>query len=87
MLRLAASILVVMAFGASAHAQVPADSVHGTYEASQRVLDDLAGLGVDYHDVVQVLEDEGVAKFDASWDHLGQQLAQTLNTTGTTSGR
>ncbi len=69
------------------HAQVPADSVHGTYDASQRVLDDLAGLGVDYDDVVQVLEDEGVAKFDASWDHLGQQLAHTLTTTGAPSGR
>jgi transaldolase len=69
------------------HAEVPADSVHGTYEASQQVLDELAGLGIEYNDVVQVLEDEGVAKFDASWDHLGEQLARTLTSTPTPLGR
>jgi transaldolase len=37
----------------------------------------LAALGIDY-DVVQVLEDQGVAAFDASWDHLGQRLASAL---------
>ncbi len=62
------------------HGRVPRDSVHGTYEQAQRVLDELAGLGIDYDDVVQTLEDEGVAKFDASWDHLGEQLARTLKT-------
>ncbi|HET9973118.1 MAG TPA: transaldolase family protein, partial [Streptosporangiaceae bacterium] len=36
------------------------------------VLDDLAALGIDYADVVQALEDQGVTTFDASWDHLGQ---------------
>ena len=34
------------------------------------LLDELAGLGVSYDDVVQVLEDEGVAKFAASWNEL-----------------
>jgi transaldolase len=60
------------------HGRVPRDSVHGTYEQAQQVLDELAALGIDYDDVVQRLEDEGVAKFDASWDHLGEQLARTL---------
>jgi len=69
------------------HGNVPADAIHGTYGASQQVLDDLAGLGVDYHEVVQALEDEGVAKFDASWEHLGEQLARTLPTRSTRSGR
>ena len=45
---------------------------------SQAVLDDLAALGIDYGDVVQVLEDQGVTTFDASWDHLGQRLAAAL---------
>lgn len=38
----------------------------------------LRTLGIDYDDVVQTLEDDGVAKFDASWDQLGEQLAATL---------
>ncbi|HEU4916372.1 MAG TPA: transaldolase [Acidimicrobiia bacterium] len=33
-------------------------------------LDRLAEFGIDYDDVVQVLEDEGVAKFAASWQEL-----------------
>ena len=60
------------------HGQIPGDSIHGTYDQSQAVLDDLAALGIDYADVVQVLEDQGVTTFDASWDHLGQRLATAL---------
>jgi transaldolase len=60
------------------HGQVPADSVRGHYDDAQQVLDRLRALGIDYDDVVQTLEDDGVAKFDASWDRLGEQLAATL---------
>jgi transaldolase len=61
------------------HGRIPDDSIHGSYEQSQAVLNDLAALGVDYDDVVQTLEDRGVAAFDASWDHLGQRLAAALS--------
>jgi transaldolase len=64
------------------HGDIPADSIHGTYEQSQAVLDDLAALGIGYDDVVQTLEDQGVTAFDASWDHLGQRLATALGTPG-----
>jgi transaldolase len=60
------------------HGQVPADSVRARYDDAQQVLDRLRALGIDYDDVVQTLEDDGVAKFDASWDRLGEQLAATL---------
>jgi transaldolase len=56
------------------------DSIRGSYADSQAVLDDLAALGVDYDDVVQTLEDQGVTAFDASWDHLGRRLATALGT-------
>ncbi|MCQ4043789.1 hypothetical protein ACFOSC_26400 [Streptantibioticus rubrisoli] len=36
---------------------------------------EIPALGADYADVVQVLEDEGVEKFDASWNELAQKLA------------
>ena len=62
------------------HGHIPGDSIHGTYDQSQAVLDDLAALGIDYADVVQVLEDQGVTTFGASWDHLGQRLATALGT-------
>ena len=60
------------------HGEVPADSVLGRYEQAQQVLDDLRRLGVDYDDVMQSLEADGVAKFDASWAHLGEHLGETL---------
>jgi transaldolase len=58
--------------------EVPADSVRGYYADAQQVLDRLAEIGVDYDDVVQHLEDEGVAKFDGAWAQLGERLAATL---------
>jgi transaldolase len=57
---------------------VPADSVRGYYEESQQALDGLARLGIDYDAVVNKLEDDGVATFDASWEKLGEQLSASL---------
>ncbi|MGH3305595.1 MAG: transaldolase, partial [Streptosporangiaceae bacterium] len=64
----------------SDHGDIPDDSIHGAYQQSQAVLDDLAALGIDYAGVVQMLEDQGVTTFDASWDRLGQRLAAALAT-------
>jgi transaldolase len=52
------------------HGEPPADAVHGTYAAAHKVIADLESLGVSYDDVVRVLEDEGVEKFEASWNEL-----------------
>jgi transaldolase len=60
------------------HGVIPADSVRGNYAEAREVLSQLREIGIDYDDVVQDLEDEGVTKFDASWDQLGEQLAASL---------
>jgi transaldolase len=60
------------------HAEIPTGSIAGCYDDAERVLDELATLGIDYHDVVQDLEDQGVAKFDAAWDELGGKLVAAL---------
>ncbi|MGP3991821.1 transaldolase [Streptomyces sp. 3N207] len=60
------------------HGHVPADSVRAHYDDAQQVLDGLRAAGVDYDDLVQSLEDDGVSKFDASWEQLSEQLAGTL---------
>jgi len=52
------------------HGELIGDTVHGTYDASRQVFADLEELGIGYDDVVQVLEDEGVSKFAASWNEL-----------------
>jgi transaldolase len=58
------------------HGKLRGDTVHGTYEQSRKVFDDLAALGISYDDVVTVLEEEGVTKFAASW----QELLETIET-------
>ena len=64
------------------HGRIPDDSIHGTYNQSRDALGELAAIGIDYHDVVQVLEDQGVGAFKASWDQLGQRLATALHSGG-----
>ncbi|MGO4425719.1 transaldolase family protein, partial [Streptomyces sp. MCAF7] len=67
------------------HGTVPACSIRDTYAEAHTVPDELAGAGVDCADVVQVLEDEGVTKFDKSWEELAGKLTAALN--GSAGGR
>ncbi|CAM5265328.1 Transaldolase OS=Streptomyces antimycoticus OX=68175 GN=tal2 PE=3 SV=1 [Streptomyces antimycoticus] len=52
------------------HGEISGDTVRGTYEQAKADIDALAGIGISYDDVVQVLEDEGVEKFESSWNDL-----------------
>ncbi|WP_309050713.1 transaldolase [Streptomyces sp.] len=52
------------------HGEVTGDTIRGTYDASREVLEAVAKLGIGYDEVVQLLEDEGVQKFEASWNDL-----------------
>jgi transaldolase len=64
------------------HGQIRGDTVTGAYGQAQQVLDRLAALGVDYDDVVQVLEDEGVKKFEDSWEELIESIGGQLRQAG-----
>jgi transaldolase len=44
--------------------------VTGAYAEASTVLDDLDAIGVSYTEVVDLLEDEGVEKFEKSWGDL-----------------
>ena len=61
------------------HGVLRGDTIHGTYEESQAVFDSLEELGISYDDVVQVLEDEGVSKFEVSWTEMLQQIQNELS--------
>ncbi|MEU6893521.1 transaldolase [Streptomyces sp. NPDC046557] len=52
------------------HGEVSGDTIRGTYGQARAELDAIAKLGISYDDVVQLLEDEGVEKFEASWNDL-----------------
>ncbi|WP_284753079.1 transaldolase [Arthrobacter sp. efr-133-R2A-120] len=52
------------------HGVVTGDTISGTYEEANSVLNALEGLGISYNDVVAILESEGLDKFVASWKEL-----------------
>jgi transaldolase len=60
------------------HGELRGDTVHGTYDTSRQVFAGLENLGISYDDVVQVLEDEGVAKFEASWNELLETIKKNM---------
>jgi transaldolase len=61
------------------HGEIRGDTIHGTYDSSRKVIADLEQLGISYDDVVAVLEDEGVAKFAASWNELIETVKGQLD--------
>jgi transaldolase len=60
------------------HGRIPEDSVRGHYAEARQVLSDLEALGVDYGEVTEKLESNGLAAFDASWREVGDQLRAAL---------
>jgi transaldolase len=50
------------------HGEITGDTITPNYGDAQKALDDLEANGGSYNDVVQVLEVEGVDKFEKSWD-------------------
>ncbi|MGW8553020.1 transaldolase [Streptomyces tubercidicus] len=52
------------------HGEITGDTVRAHYAQARADLDAIAGVGISYDEVVQLLEDEGVEKFEASWDDL-----------------
>ncbi|MBA2444954.1 MAG: transaldolase [Nocardioidaceae bacterium] len=52
------------------HAEITGDTITTNYDDAQAVIDRMEQLGISYDDVVQVIEDEGVDKFEKSWQEL-----------------
>lgn len=52
------------------HGVVTGDTITGTAAAAQEVFDKLENIGIDLTDVFLVLENEGVDKFEKSWQEL-----------------
>lgn len=60
------------------HGVISGDTITGAYAGAHEVFDKLAAAGVDFADVTQVLEDEGVEKFIASWHELKDTVDKAL---------
>ncbi|MCB0945582.1 MAG: transaldolase [Mycobacterium sp.] len=52
------------------HGVIKGDTISGTAGEAQQVFDRLEDVGIDLRDVFLVLEDEGVEKFEKSWQEL-----------------
>ncbi|GAB3882558.1 transaldolase [Terrabacter terrigena] len=52
------------------HGEIKGDTITGHYAEASKVLDDLEGVGVSYNEVVELLEVEGVDKFEKAWGEL-----------------
>ena len=60
------------------HGVLDGDKVSGTDTDARQVLDQLAAAGIDYDDVVDVLEAKGLQKFAASWAELSETVQTAL---------
>ena len=60
------------------HGEVTGDTVRGSYEEARQVLDALERLGIGYSDVTELLEREGVEKFEKSWEELMATVNEEL---------
>jgi transaldolase len=64
------------------HGVVTGDTISGTAEAAQAVFDKLEAIGIDLTDVFLVLENEGVEKFEKSWQELIDATQGQLDAVG-----
>ncbi|MFJ9695718.1 transaldolase [Kitasatospora sp. NPDC101183] len=60
------------------HGVITGNTIVPNYADAKAVLEAVAAAGVDYDDVVQVLEDEGVQKFEQSWQELLDTVTASL---------
>ncbi|MFJ4919109.1 transaldolase [Streptomyces sp. NPDC088725] len=52
------------------HGQITGDTVRGTYDQARADIEAVEKLGISYDEIVQLLEDEGVEKFESAWNDL-----------------
>jgi len=64
------------------HGDVHGDAVSGGYARARTDLEAVERQGISYDEVVQQLEDEGVAKFEAAWGDLLDAVATSLSSKG-----
>jgi transaldolase len=64
------------------HGGITGDTVTGGYAQARADIAAVETLGISYDEVVQQLEDEGVAKFAVAWQDLLNAVAKSLDSKG-----
>jgi len=60
------------------HGVIKGDQVTMNYDAARKIIDTLNGMGVSYDEVIELLEREGVQKFEDSYAQLAESVAHQL---------
>ena len=60
------------------HGVIRGNTIEGTYAGASAVFSSLEALGIDLNDVFEVLETEGVEKFEQAWGELLDSVSQEL---------
>ncbi len=61
------------------HGAIRGNTIAGTYDEARKVIADLEGLGIGYDEVIEVLEAEGVQKFEDSYAQLAESVRGQLD--------
>ena len=64
------------------HGEVRGDTIRGSYAAAHAVMDDLRRVGVDVAEVAELLEAQGTASFEKSWEELIASVTKQLEKAG-----
>jgi len=64
------------------HGRIRGDAITGTYDDARKVIDALNEIGIGYDDVIEVLEAEGVQKFEDSYAQLAESVQKQLDQAG-----
>ncbi len=68
------------------HGTIRGDSITPFYAGAQQILDDVSAAGIDYDEVVALLEVEGVQKFEQAWTSLIESVTEQLAKAGADVG-
>jgi transaldolase len=64
------------------HGEIRGNTISGTYDDARKVIAELEALGIGYDDVIEVLEAEGVQKFEDSYTQLAESVHSQLDAVG-----
>ena len=64
------------------HGKPRGHAIRGTYDEARRVFEGLRAAGVDFGDVVEHLETQGIEAFAKSWDELIASVTKQLKAAG-----
>ncbi|MGW0436023.1 transaldolase [Micromonospora sp. NPDC003197] len=69
------------------HGETRGDTVTGSYDEARQVFADLTAQGIDFDDVIETLEREGVEKFAVSWQELLDGVRDSLEAAAQGAGQ